>query len=302
MINSDPDLLAVLPSWELALESAGRSPKTITAYFDSVHRLAAYLAREKLPAGTPAIRGFLAAERKRTSPESSQKHFRHLHAFYGWMENEGDLIAANPMRRVEKPKVPVRAKPFFTQEDIVALLAVTKGADFEGRRDHAIIRIFIDTGVRVSGLAGLRFEPADISLRERRMKIILKGGNEHWVPLGSKSCAAVDRYLRVRARHSRSGSPWLWLGTRGHGIDHLGASGIAQMLTRRGDQAGVADCHAHRFRHTFSDAWLASGGNVDDLMNIAGWSTIAMPLRYAKGRGAARAAEAHRRLSPGDRV
>jgi len=50
------------------------------------------------------------------------------------------------------------------------------------------------------------------------------------------------------------------------------------------------------------EARLAVGGNVDDLMNVAGWRSIAMPLRYAKGQGLARAAEAHKRLSPGDRL
>jgi len=37
-------------------------------------------------------------------------------------------------------------------------------------------------------------------------------------------------------------------------------------------------------------------------MNVAGWKSISMPLRYAKGRGIARAADAHKRLSPGDRL
>ncbi len=68
------------------------------------------------------------------------------------------------------------------------------------------------------------------------------------------------------------------------------------MVKRRGKEAGVQNCYPHRFRHTFADSWLAAGGNVDDLMNVAGWRSIAMPLRYAKGRGVARAAEAHKRL------
>jgi integrase len=74
------------------------------------------------------------------------------------------------------------------------------------------------------------------------------------------------------------------------------------MVKRRGMEASVQNCYPHRFRHTFADSWLAQGGNVDDLMNVAGWKSIAMPLRYAKGRGVARAAEAHKRLSPGDRL
>jgi hypothetical protein len=108
----------------------------------------------------------------------------------------------------------------------------------------------------------------------------LKGGDTWWVPIGSEAAAAIDRYLRVRARSLHAGSPWLWIGTRGHHVAHFGDSGIRAMLRRRGKQAGVQNC----------------------LMNVAGWKSISMPLRYAKSHSIARAAEAHKRLSPGDRL
>jgi integrase len=199
------------------------------------------------------------------------------------------------------------AKPFFSEAQLAALLKATRGQDFEARRDHAIMRVLIDTGLRVSGLANLRFDPAsdkdtDVLLDQLRLRVRLKGGEIWWVPIGTKSAAAIDRYLRMRARSPHAGLPWLWIGTRGHNVSHFGDSGIRAMVRRRGMQAGVQDCYPHRFRHTFADSWLALGGNVDDLMNVAGWKSIAMPLRYAKGGGIARAAEAHKRLSPGDRL
>jgi site-specific recombinase XerD len=299
-------LTSLLPSWKLALDAANKSPKTISSYLDSVKRLEAYLASERVPLEPPAIRAFLAAERERTSPPSAAKHYRNLCVYFRWLEAEGE-IKDNPMTRVEKPKVPEEAKPFFSEDELAALLKVTHGLDFESRRDHAIIRILIDTGVRVSGLADLRFHPTneketDVFLDQKRLRVRLKGGEIWWIPIGAKAAAAIDRYLRVRARSRHADSPWLWIGTRGHDVGHFGGSGIRAMLRRRGRQAGVQNCHPHRFRHTFADSWLAAGGNVDDLMNVAGWKSIAMPLRYAKGRGIARAAEAHKRLSPGDRL
>jgi site-specific recombinase XerD len=300
-------LTGLLPSWELALSASNKSPATIVSYLDSVKRLDEFLTAQGLDLGPGAIRAFLAAERQRTSAGSAQKHYRNLSVFFGWAMREGDVLDGDPMANVEKPKVSAQARPFFTETELAALLKATQGQDFEARRDHAIIRILIDTGMRVSGLAGLRFDPADESatdvfLAQRRLRIRLKGGDAWWVPVGARSCVALDRYLRARARHPHAASPWLWLGTRGHAVDHFGASGVRQMLARRGEEAGIQHCHPHKFRGTMADAWLAAGGTIDDLMSVAGWKSIAMPLLYAKGRKIARAAEAHRRLSLGDRL
>ncbi len=54
-----------------------------------------------------------------------------------------------------------KAKAFVTDEELARLLKTCSGATFANRRDIAIMRIFIDTGLRVSGLAGLRYDPDD---------------------------------------------------------------------------------------------------------------------------------------------
>jgi site-specific recombinase XerD len=300
-------LAGYLPSWAMALDGAGKSPQTSISYLDSVKRLDRFLVEKGLPLGAPAIRAFLSAERERTSAWSAQKHYRNLHVFFGWAMKEGDILDADPMINVQKPQAAAEAKSFFTEADLAALLRATQGQDFESRRDHALLRVLVDTGMRVGGLAGLRFHPTDdamtdVFLAQRRLRIRLKGGDAWWVPVGARSCVAIDRYLRVRARHPQAPSPWLWLGTRGRGLDHFTDSGIRQMLARRGETAGVQHCHPHKFRGTMADQWLADGGTIDDLMTIAGWKSITMPLRYAAGRKIARAAEAHGRLSPGDRL
>lgn len=307
-----PALAALLGSWELALGDANKSPKTIVSYTGTARMLVRYLEAEGLPAGVeeidaPHVRAFIGAEIRRTSAVSAQLHYRNLRVLFGWLAAEGERQAPNPMARVTKPTAPEKLKPFLTDDDLTALLKVTGGQDFESRRDHAILRVLIDTGVRVSGLAGIRYDPGDqalndVFLKDNWLRVRLKGGAEHRVPIGRKSAYAIDRYIRVRARHLQASSAWLWLGTRGRGVSHFTDSGIRNMLARRGEEAGVQDVYPHRFRHTMADNWIGAGGNVDDLMAIAGWRTYDMPLKYAKGRNIARAAVAHRRMAPGDRL
>jgi site-specific recombinase XerD len=316
--DSDVPLTSLLDSWGTSLEAEHKSSKTIASYISSVRLLAAYLDASGLPSGTEStganeVRQFLAGQLARVkpngqpySPATAQLHWRNLRVWFGWLVAEGERQAASPMLSIARPKAPVRVRPFFTDDDLTALLRACSGDTLEARRDTALIRILIDTGVRVSGLANLRYSQdetaSDVFLKAKRLRVRLKGGAETWIPMGPKTAKAVDRYIRTRNRSTFSGSPWLWLGTRGRGVEHMTDSGIRAMLNRRGQQAGVQNVYPHRFRHTFADQWLSNGGNVDDLMNVAGWSTYDMPLRYARGRGIERAQKAHQQFSPGERI
>jgi len=74
----------------------------------------------------------------------------------------------------------------------------------------------------------------------------------------AEAAAAVDKYIRARARHPQAPSPWLSLGVQGHDTARMTDSGIRDMVGRRGEHAGIQNVHPHRFRRSFADDWLAA--------------------------------------------
>lgn len=268
----------LISSFGRSLRADGRAPSTVRAYVDAAERFASFAAGAGFPADLGRIspthvEAFIADQLARHSVSTAATRFRCLQQFFGFAVAEG-VLAVSPMAGLSAPKAAAKPVSVFTSGELDALVGACEGRSFDDLRDAAIIWLFIDTGMRLSEMAGLEVDGLDLDAQT--VVITGTGGRTRTVGFGDRAAVAVDRYLRARRAHARAEIRSLWLGVRGPLTD----SGVAQLLKGRSLAAGVEVMSAQRFRHTFAARWLADGGSESGLQVAGGWRARQQLARF----------------------
>lgn len=219
-------------------------------------------------------------EEKGIRPGTTYQHACLLSSFYSWAIRDSEIgqhLRGNPAR-LARPKAP---KPYQTEsvksmsdEEVQALVAAVRrralGGNLVGKRDYALLLLYLATGLRRSEVITLRGK--DVHLDETLILAYrAKGGDyrsrevrepqvKHAL-LDYLSSAGRMHALKTDAplwtRHDRAGKPG----------ETLSSHCFVKNLKKYAQEAGMKDFHLHRTRHTFARIVSEFTGDITATQN-----------------------------------
>lgn len=195
---------------ERLITQRGASEQTIVSYRDTIRLLLAFTSAQtgKQPCqldfddlNASLIIAFLEhLERHRgNSPRTRNQRLAAIHSLFRYAalrhpEHAQTItrVIAIPAKRYQHNDI-----PYLSTEEIKALLDVPNQATWLGRRDHALLLMTIQTGLRVTEITGLRV--ADIHLGVgAHVRVIGKGRKQRATPLTRETVTVMRRWLTER--------------------------------------------------------------------------------------------------------
>jgi site-specific recombinase XerD len=222
---------------------------------------------------------------------------RALRSFSSWAHEEG-YLEENVMQRLKLPRLPVTYPVPLTEAEIEKVLSACLEESAERLRNFSIMMLFLDTGIRLSELTGLKFSRIDFPVGE--MTVFGKGSKERKVPVGLQAKKALLQYLSQE--RPDPGNPqdddFVFLSTDGYPITK---DAVEKVFQRVKGKAGVNKLHPHICRHTFAVRYLTNGGDAFSLQKILGHTSLDMTRKYVN-LASGDVKEKHRKFSPMDNI
>jgi site-specific recombinase XerD len=190
------------------------SPHTISSYRDTfrllllfaeqrLHKSPTLLAFQEMDA--PLIAAFLDDLEKSRSITARSRNLRltAIRSFFQYAAYEEPSHAAQIQRVLAIPgKRHTRALVhFLDRPEIDALLAAPDPQTWFGRRDHALLLVAVQTGLRLSELTGLQRNEVALGMGAH-VRCVGKGRKGRCTPLAKPTTAVLKAWLQEPPRHN----------------------------------------------------------------------------------------------------
>jgi integrase len=217
-----------------------------------------------------------------------------LSSFYAWVMRDpalGQFITSNPAQNA-RPKCP---KPYQTEsskalddDQIGALIRVViqraEAGDLVGKRDYALLLLFITTGMRRQEVIGLRGSDIELRKDDLIVRCRVKGGDYVGRAVNEPLVReALLNYLTSCERINVLGSNrplWTRHDRAGRTGAPLSSHSFDKNLKRYACAAGIEKIHIHQTRHTFARIISEETGSIVETQDALGHKNIATTRVY----------------------
>ncbi|MEL7079258.1 MAG: tyrosine-type recombinase/integrase [Cyanobacteria bacterium J06582_2] len=205
-------------------------------------------------------------------PQTINRKLSSLRSFLNWAGIEG-FFPDNRLPHVPQPiREQASAPKWLDRLDQHALCRVVE----KGRktRDIAIVKLLLNTGLRVSELCALTWKDLKISPKRGRLSVTHgKGSKRRTIPL-NKDARSV---LVELGYHKNKGSDQrVFIGQRGA----MTPRGIESTLRKYVKQIDLEKVSPHQLRHTFCKNLIDAGVGLEKVATLAGHDNLETTRRY----------------------
>ncbi len=210
------------------------------------------------------------------SPKTFTTYLQCLNTFFRWC-HKNKIIKENPVRSIERPKLPKNLPRFLTKEEVCVILSrVTVFPWYyknERIRNTAILNTFLYTGIRLQELINL--ETRDVDLDNMEILIRMgKGKKDRIVPIHPSLAVILRTY--VREVKSTLGLVFFPSIRSDKKLTPKNVRAICNRLSR----STRIKFTPHMLRHTFARLSVEADLNIYKLKEIMGHSDISTTQRY----------------------
>jgi integrase len=229
------------------------------------------------------------------SPATVYVRVSFLSSFYEWLMRDpelGGLIVKNPVGQA-RPRAPrpyqTESVKALTDEELERLLETVgrkaAAGDVVGKRDYALLLLFVATGMRRAELLSLRGRDLRLDdgfILTSRVKGGTYAGREVAEP---RVREALLDYLTAAGRLDvlkTDGPVWTRHDHAGRPGAQLSSHSYAKNLKRYSREAGVEGFHLHRTRHTFARIVAEDSGSITETQDALGHRNAATTRVYVQ--------------------
>jgi len=259
------------------------SAKTVEAYRDDLKAFESFfqgldseISWENLD--TDVAREWVVTMMEHGNKASSvQRRLSALRSMYRFLLRRG-YVQRDPVHHLTAPKKERVLPAFVREEEMNRLLDEPQmfADNFDGRRDHLIIAMFYETGLRVSELVSLNLE--DVNLTARTLKVTGKGNKQRIVPFGEELLHLINIYIGERSLLERKDEQAFFVVRKG---ERLKADRVRRMVKAKLGLVTMQQKRSpHVLRHTFATTMLNHQADLQSVKELLGHARLATTEVY----------------------